>query len=437
MTPVRPLDLPPLYPRQRAAIYAPERYSLIEASTKCGKTMGCMIWLLDQAWTHGAPGRNYWWVAPISDQAAIAFERIRLGLRVTPAPPKINLVSQTVALPNGATLWFKSGDKPDSLYGEDVWAAVIDEASRVKTDSWYAVRSTLTHTRGPIRIIGNVKGRKNWAYQLARKAQAGEPNMSYHKLTAYDAVAGGVLDASEVEDARRTLPDAIFRELYLAEPSDDGGNPFGADAIINCLAPLSPDPPVWWGIDLGKSVDYTVAIALDAHCRVCHFDRFQAPWDETIRRIRGLVGWDQALVDSTGVGDPVLEQLQRGGATNFVGVKFTSTSKQQLMEGLSVAIQQRRIQFPDGPIRAELDVFEYEYTRTGARYSAPAGQHDDCVCALALAVQAANVPIGVIEYHAVPLRRNDPLESEMGRSRRDMEPSSRPFSRHGLTRGGL
>lgn len=380
------LDLPRLYPRQRAAIYAPERYSLIEASTKCGKTMGCMVWLLDQAWAHGQPGRNYWWVAPIFDQAAIAFKRIRLGLHVTPAPPDINLTSRTIELPNGATLWFKSGDKPDSLYGEDVFAAVIDEASRVKEESFYAVRSTLTHTRGPIRIIGNVKGRKNWAYQLARKAEAGEPDMSYHKLTAYDAVAGGVLDAREIEDAQRTLPEAVFRELYLAEPSDDGGNPFGASAIAACLAPLSSQPPVCWGVDLAKSIDYTVAIAIDAQGRVCRFERFRAPWQETLQKVQRLTGRTRAAVDSTGVGDPIVEALQRAGTGSFSGVKFTSASKQQLMEGLAVAIQQQKIRFPDGPIRAELDVFEYEYTRTGVRYAAPAGQHDDCVCALALAV---------------------------------------------------
>ena len=36
----------------------------------------------------------------------------------------------------------------------------------------------------------------------------------------------------------------------------------------------------------------------------------------------------------------------------------------------------------------ELETFEYVYTRTGVRYSAPDGLHDDCVCALALAVHA-------------------------------------------------
>ena len=40
----------------------------------------------------------------------------------------------------------------------------------------------------------------------------------------------------------------------------------------------------------------------------------------------------------------------------------------------------------------ELEQFEYEYTRTGVRYSAPDGQHDDTVCALALAVSKHGAP---------------------------------------------
>jgi hypothetical protein len=66
---------------------------------------------------------------------------------------------------------------------------------------------------------------------------------------------------------------------------------------------------------------------------------------------------------------------------------FTPNSKQKLMEGLAVSIQSREISYPKGYIRQELETFEYEFTRTGVRYSAPEGFNDDCVCALALARQ--------------------------------------------------
>jgi hypothetical protein len=374
---------PRLYPKQAAFLFTPARYSLTEASTKSGKTVGCIVWLFEQAAVHGGPGRNYWWVAPTFPVAKIAFRRMKRSVPRTLYTT--NESELTLTLANGSVIWFKGADHPDSLYGEDVYAAVIDEASRMKDEAWHAVRSTLTATQGPVRIIGNVKGRRNWFYNLARKAEAGAPDMAYFKLTAYDAVDGGVLELAEVEDAKSVLPEQVFRELYLAEPSDDGGNPFGVNAIRACIAPMATTPPDVWGWDLAKSQDWTVGIALDAGGQTCRLERFQRTWDATILAIRWETGEVQALVDSTGVGDPVLESLQKG-RSNFEGYKFTQPSKQQLMEGLAVAIQQRQVTYPEGPIVNELLAFEYEYTRTGARYSAPEGLHDDCVMALALAV---------------------------------------------------
>lgn len=259
-----------------------------------------------------------------------------------------------------------------------------------KDDAWHAVRTTLTATNGPIRIIGNVKGRRNWAYNLARKAEAGAPGMRYAKITAHDAVKAGIISAAEVEDARAMLPDAVFRELYLAEPSDDAGNPFGLSAIRARIAPLSQKPPKAFGLDLAKSGDWCVLIGLDEDGTVCRFDRWQGPWEMTIQRVLGHVASVPVLVDSTGAGDPVLEALQRQGrnqSAQFIGFTFSASSKQKLMEGLAVAIQQKQVAYPDGPIVNELETFEFEYRRTGVSYSAPEGLHDDCVCGLALAVQ--------------------------------------------------
>lgn len=372
---------PHLYPKQLAAIFHDKRYGMIEATTKGGKTVGCIAWITEQA-VQGKKGNNYWWVAPIFPQAKIAYRRLKAYL------PKGMFVSNeqelTITLPNGAVIWFKGADKPDSLYGEDVYGAVIDEASRVKEEAWYAIRSTLTATRGKVRLIGNVKGRKNFFYQLCRRAEAGDPSMEYHIITAYDAVAGGVIELAEVEDAKRHLPDSVFKELYLCQPSDDGGNPFGIKAIGECIKPLSVNPPKLWGIDLAKSVDWSVAIALDAQGDTCRFERWQSPWQETKERIKRIVGATKAYIDSTGVGDPIVEELRRTGS-NFEGFNFSSKSKQQIMEGLAAAIQSKTVGYPDGAIRLELESFEYEYTRTGVKYGAPQGEHDDCVCALALA----------------------------------------------------
>jgi hypothetical protein len=389
---------PQLANYQLDALFNDARYGIVEASTKAGKTAACLVWIIEQA-LQGKTGQDFWWVCPVYPQARIAFRRLKAGLPREAYTP--NESELTLTLINGARIVCKSAEKPDNLYGEDVYAAVFDEASRAREEAWHALRSTLTATRGKVRIIGNVKGRKNWAFKLARKAESGEPGMSYQKITAYDAIDAGILSEDEIEDARRQLPDNVFRELYLAEPSDDEGNPFGLIAIRDCVTPLSTDAPVCFGVDLAKSVDWTVIIGLDKDKQVCVFERFQKPWNETIETVRRVCGNTRTSVDSTGVGDAVLESLQKDGRSNFEGFKFSQTSKQQLMEGLAVAIQKQEIGFPDGIIAYELESFEYEYTRGGVKYSAPSGMHDDTVCALALALTLANQPVyKIIEYES-------------------------------------
>ncbi|MCQ4575408.1 MAG: hypothetical protein NOU37_09220 [Candidatus Brocadiales bacterium] len=381
---------PKLYPKQERVFFNPYRYSICEASTKSGKTVGGMSWLTEYT-TALKEGQNTWWIAPVYSQARIPFRRLKLAL-----PRWFYYAKEdelTLRLINGATMWFKSGEKPDNLYAEDVYACVIDEATRLKEKSWHAIRSTLTATRGPVRIIGNVHGKKNWAYKLARKAEARAPDMYYDKITADDAVKAGILDAAEIEDARRILPDPVFRELYLCEPSDDGCNPFGLEAIEACIGEMSGDDPAAYGIDLAKSVNWTVILGLNAQGRTCRFERFQKPWRETIERIKTVVGNVPALVDSTGVGDPIVEDLQHGGRTNYEGYKFTQNSKQQLMEGLAITLQNGQTVIPEGPVVNELRDFEYEYTKTGVRYSAPEGLNDDCVMGLALAVHKLHRPV--------------------------------------------
>ena len=383
-----------LYPKQAAAIFdcvdidgLPSRYALIEASTKAGKTTACIAWIFEQAML-GGPGKDYWWIAPVYGQAEIAFRRMKEA--IVKWLYTANESKLFIRFKNGATVWFKSAEKPDNLYGEDVYAAVLDEASRMREESWHAVRSTLTATQGPIRIIGNVKGRKNWFYRMARMAEQGRSGMSYAKLNAYDAIDGGVVEKTEVEDAKAILPESVFRELYLAEASDDEGNPFGFSHITACTAPkddpLSSEQPIAGGADLAKSIDWTVVIALDRFGATCGFERWQkTPWSATTERLKRLIKHLPFNVDSTGVGDPIVEDLQTE-CYSVTGYHFSSASKQRLMEGLVLAIQSHQIKFPPGPIVQELEQFEYVFTRTGVRYSAPEGFHDDCVMALALAV---------------------------------------------------
>lgn len=407
---------PYIYPKQFDALFLPVRFAICEASTKCGKTHGCIVWLFEQA-AMGQAGQNFWWVAPVYAQAKIAFRRMKRALPSALYTP--NETELTITLLNGAVIWFKSAEKEDNLYGEDVYAAVFDEATRAKEAAWVALQSTLTATGGDVRVIGNVKGKRNWVARLAQRARdemrdkGAASRYHYSKLTAYDAIEAGILDAQVVEEARQNMTEAAFRELYLAEPSDDGGNPFGLQHIARQVmkgAVLGSDgtvrlngtalpAPVRWGIDPAKHQDFFVCVGLDAQNRVTRLHRWQgADWEAAVQRVIGIVGRTPGLIDAThgSVGDPLSTFIRSGGAKGIQDFKFTGTSKQPLMEGLALAVQQGSVWFPEGVLLEELEAFEYEYTRAGGvKYAAPEGMHDDCVCALAMAVKSAQTPAHV------------------------------------------
>ena len=383
---------PKLTPYQLAIINSQARFTVTTAATKIGKTYSHAWWLFEEAGLPPKPGANYWWTAPVYSQAEIAFNRMRRFLGQS-SDFRINLSKMLIETPVESILHYKSAQDPDSLYGEDVFAAVMDEFTRCKEAAWIALRSTLTATGGKCKFIGNAKGRKNWGYKLALKAKNNEPGYEYFKVTAYDAIKEGILTLNEVEQAKRDLPDYAFKELYLAEELEDQANPFGMAAIAMCVKPLSNLEPVCFGVDLAKSVDWTVIVGLDVNGDVCVFDRFQSDWTQTTQRVIRTIGYKPTNVDSTGVGDAIFEGIQKecSGAISFM---FTQHSKQQIMERLAVSIQNHDISVIDGTMKDELDNFEFQYSRSGVKYSAPDGMHDDCVCALALANELNTKPKG-------------------------------------------
>lgn len=384
------VELPRLYRKQAAAVLDPARIVCIESTTKAGKTISCIIWQIAEL-LRSAPDTEHWWIAPVYQQADMAFTEAWKLLRGKPGFRQS--LSQRAIIGPGERKWsFRSADKPDNLYGSAVSSAVLDEASRMKDDAIDAVYSTTTATRGRMRLIGNVRGRSNRHYQWSRKAEAGEPGFAYHRLTADDAVAAGLWSQSDLDMARRSMPHAIFRQLYYCEPSDDGANPFGIDAIRACAeingGKMTGAPVKVWGLDIARKRDWTVLVGLDANRHVAAFHRWQGlPYSHIIQNIHAIVGpQSRACVffDATGVGDPVGEQLKASKVwcEPFI---FSSVSKQGLMEGLAVALQQGRTSVIDGVHRSELEGFEYEMRGNRIVYEAPASMNDDSVCAHALA----------------------------------------------------
>lgn len=213
---------PNLTDYQKDFLYNNSRFTVTESSTKAGKTFSHIWWIYELSHLPSAkPNNNYWWVAPSYAQTKIAFNRLRVKLAPT-GLYKINESNLVITTPIGTHIHFKSAEKPDLLFGEDVHGIVLDEAPRCRVEAYYALRSTLTATKAPMKLIGNFGGTSNWMHQLKEKSK-NDPNYAYFKITAWDAVEAGILDREEVEQAQRDLPLKVFKQLYLAEEveSDD------------------------------------------------------------------------------------------------------------------------------------------------------------------------------------------------------------------------
>lgn len=378
------IELPKPHINQQQILECKQRFIVVMCGRRFGKSELSQIIGIKAAITGGQVA----YITPTYKLAKAFFERLTAAL-----PFKNNISNLKIYCPNNGSIEFYTGERLDNLRGRKFHLVIIDEAAFIPDleSGWQnSIRPTLTDYEGKAVFLSTPRG-KNFFYSMFMKE--GEADWKSFKFTTYD---NPYINQREIEDAKLQLPEVVFEQEYLANPAENSANPFGNAYIKNCIRPVSSQQIVSYGIDLAKSVDFTVIIGLDNGGNVAYFDRFQMDWHNTKETIRRLP-IAPILADSTGVGDPILEDLKREGI-NIEGLKFTSQSKQQLMEGLAQAIQQGKIGYPSGVIVDELDIFEYQFTANGVRYSAPSGFHDDCVMALALAWQNHNLKRGSGRY---------------------------------------
>lgn len=370
---------------QKPILESQARFNVLMCGRRFGKSELCLIKIIKTA----CFGQNLAYITPTYKLAKVFFNKLGNAL-----PYPKNQSDLKIDFPNGGSVEFFTGERLDGLRGRKFHGVIIDEAAFISDleSGWLnSIRPTLTDYKGWAMFLSTPRG-QNYFYSLFNKG--GEKDWASFKYTTYD---NPYIDRDEIEDAKRQLPAAVFEQEYMANPMENAANPFGNEHIRNCIRPMSNREPVVFGIDLAKSYDYTVIIGLDSEGNTAFFSRFQKDWGSTKAEIQKLPK-KPILIDSTGVGDPIFEDLQRAGM-NIQSFKFTQTSKQQLMTGLQTAIQTGRIGYPTGLIVNELETFEYQYTASGVKYSAPSGFHDDCVMALALAWHNMNFKAGSGKYN--------------------------------------
>ena len=369
------INLPKPHAAQRAVLDSPARFRVM----MCGRRFGKSLISQNISIENGLANKKVAYITPTYQLGKTFFQEI---CKILPEKVyKKNETDLTINFITGGQIRFFTGERLDALRGLKFHLVIIDEASYIANleDGWLnSIRPTLTDYKGLAIFLSTPRG-KNFFYSLYMKG--GEPDWEAFKFTTYD---NPHIDPSEVDAAKFQLPNVVFEQEYMANPMENAANPFGSEHINACVKDGIAGKAEYYGIDLAKSVDWTVIIGLDKAGHVVHFERFQKDWMQTKETILKLPKNLPIMIDSTGVGDAIVEELQKK-FTQMHGFKFTSTSKQQLLEALANSIQTKTISYPTGLIKEELEIFEYTFTSTGVRYSAPSGFHDDCVIALALA----------------------------------------------------
>lgn len=419
---------------QKHLITEKTRLMCLALGTKCGKTLGGAGRIANFSFT--APTEQaalYRIIAPTYQQASITYKYLdRLFPQTLPQQANLTAEQYKSAQAQWARLtpdrsesrmrmkWNHNNaqiqcvhaqDPEKSIEGERTHGNLIDEAAKCSAQTLASVMSTTSQTGGWIACTSTPRG-KNWFYDLYRQCEEhmnwAEKNQKPYEMFSATArtIDSPYVDKRVVEQARLSLPDRLFRQLYLAEFMDDGSVFAGhRDCVEGDLIDCFGKMQVWQvsdaksrkvviGADWAKRTDYGVFIAFEVGIskpKIIGFRRFQG-LDYKLA-IRELYNFSEQFAevllirhDRTGIGDVINDML-----SNFPWpidpVVFTNESKSSMVDSYMVAIETRNLVLPNWPeLIKEHDNYDVKMSVLGKpTYSAPSGLHDDIVTACFLA----------------------------------------------------
>jgi hypothetical protein len=273
------------------------------------------------------------------------------------------------------------------MLGEEVDLLIMDEAPLIGRSVWEQYLFPVTNSRNAkILKIGSPFG-QNWFYEDCLKLKE---SGAFFQFKSSDGVS---ISEAQMEEYKKKLPENVYRQNYLAEFLPDGASVFRGVRLIaeDTLKDMIPGHYYSVGVDLARINDFTVITVIDQLTHhIVYLDRFkdiEYPFQKKrIEAIADRYNKARVTIDSTGVGAPIKEDLERSGV--FVDdYVFSNKSKKELIEKLSIFIEQGFLKIPlDEILIDELNAFGMRLTDSGnIIYGAPEGYHDDCVWSLALA----------------------------------------------------
>jgi hypothetical protein len=187
-----------------------ERWAVIVAHRRCGKTVACINDLIVKALLENKPHAQYAYIAPFYSQAKSVAWRY-LERFSEPVMTKANQSELWVELINGARIRLFGADNPDALRGNFLDGVVMDEMADMKPSVWgEIIRPLLADRLGWATFIGTPKGH-NAFYDIYNEATK-KPNW-YVKVLRADQTM--LLAQSELDDAQATMSTNQYEQEFL------------------------------------------------------------------------------------------------------------------------------------------------------------------------------------------------------------------------------
>jgi len=296
----------------------------------------------------------------------------------------------------GNKLDMRSADRPELIEGFGYKFIMMNEAGIIlrKEYLYYNTILPMTLDYNPDFYIGGTPKGKGLFFELATKAN--DPTNTDQRFFRFTSFDNPYLSEEDKQKLIDEIPQSIQEQEIYADFKEDSSAVFRNIEACSHAKPEEPQPGKSYviGVDIARLQDFTVIIVFDMQGNMVHMERFKdIDWriqKERIKNIAEKFNDGFVWLDSTGVGDPIFQDLQ-GMGLNIEGYKFTNESKKQLIQSLMIALEQEEInifskEHPEGKVlHTEMGIFEYEMTSSGRiRYQAPEGHHDDCVMSLAL-----------------------------------------------------
>ena len=245
----------PLSTPQQSIISAPQRFKVVIAGRRFGKTH---LSIRELCWNARIPDREVWYVAPTYKQAKmIVFKKLRKRLLELRWVGKINETNLSFELKNGSTISLKGADNYDSLRGVGLDYLVLDEFADIDPEAWFeTLRPTLADKMGSALFIGTPKG-MNWAKDLYDMSDEYPDEWASFQ---YTTIEGGQVRPEEVEAARRSLDERTFRQEFEATFETFSGRVFYAFDRTRNLKKYEGELPREIQIGMDFNVDNNSAV---------------------------------------------------------------------------------------------------------------------------------------------------------------------------------